>query len=67
VDADALPGNDLEDNILIAAAVTASLDGIVTRNGIDFSHSPIPVWAPADLLKQLQGSSPPPGSAQGLP
>lgn len=60
VDADALPGSDLEDNILIAAAVTASLDAIVTRNVTDFSHSPIPVWTPAELLQRLQagGSSP---------
>ncbi len=43
LDADTLPGNDFEDNILIAAAVTASLDAIVTRNAADFSHSPIPV------------------------
>jgi predicted nucleic acid-binding protein len=61
LDADAMYGNDLEDNILIAAAVTASLDGIVTRNTSDFSHSPIPVWEPADLLKRLAGA----GSSSG--
>src|SRR5438876_1108277 len=44
LDADALPGNDFEDNILIAAAVTAALDAIITRNSADFSHSPVPVW-----------------------
>jgi predicted nucleic acid-binding protein len=57
LDADALPGNDLEDNILIAVAVTASLDAIVTRNVADFSHSPLPVWEPAELLKRLAGVS----------
>ncbi len=63
LDADALPGNDFEDNILIAAAVTSSLDAIVTRNIADFSHSPIPVWEPAELLKRLSGVSlPSPGS-----
>jgi predicted nucleic acid-binding protein len=31
LDAGALAGNDFEDNILIAAAVAAGLDGIVTR------------------------------------
>ena len=59
LDADALPGGDFEDNILIAAAVTASLDAIVTRNPGDFAHSPIPVLAPAELLKRLAtGASP---------
>lgn len=50
--ADALAGNDFEDNILIAAAMSESLDAIVTRNGADFSHSPIPVWPPSELLKR---------------
>jgi predicted nucleic acid-binding protein len=61
VDADALPGKDFEDNINIAAAVTASVDAIVTRNVPDFAHSPIPVWDPPELLKRLAASpSPPP-------
>jgi len=59
LDADAMPGVDFEDNILIAAAATASLDAIVTRNKSDFSHSPIPVWEPAELLKRLTVVSPP--------
>src|SRR5687768_15246388 len=36
-DADAVAGNDLEDNIQIAAAVLAAVDAIVTRNIGDFS------------------------------
>jgi predicted nucleic acid-binding protein len=60
LDADALPGIDFEDNILIAAAVAASLDAIVTRNLADFSHSPIPVWDPGELLKRLAAGSAPP-------
>jgi predicted nucleic acid-binding protein len=71
LDADALAGNDFEDNILIAAAVTAALDAIVTRNVAHFAHSPIPVWDPAELLKRLAGiGSPPvagPSSATGPP
>jgi predicted nucleic acid-binding protein len=62
LDADALPGNDLEDNMLIAAAVTAGVDAIITRNIADFSHSPIPVWEPAELLKQLPGAGLPPAA-----
>jgi predicted nucleic acid-binding protein len=57
--ADAMAGNDFEDNILIAAAVNAAVDAIITRNVADFSQSPIPVWEPAELLRRLQaGSSP---------
>lgn len=67
LDADALPGNDFEDNILIAAAVTAGLDAIVTRNVTDFSHSPIPVWEPAELLKRLAASPLPPVAGAGPP
>lgn len=59
LDADALPGNDFEDNILIAAAMAARLDAIVTRNTPDFGHAPVAVWAPAELLKRL--AAPPPG------
>jgi predicted nucleic acid-binding protein len=65
LDADALPGNDFEDNILIATAVTASLDAIVTRNKSDFSHSPIPVWEPAELLTRLAAVGSPPTAGAG--
>jgi hypothetical protein len=59
LDADPLPGNDFEDHLLIAAAVGASLDAIVTRNLGDLAHSPLPVWDPAELLKRLPGASSP--------
>jgi predicted nucleic acid-binding protein len=65
LDADAMPGTDFEDNILIAAAVSSSLDAIITRNPADFSHSPIPVWEPAELLQRLQGANPPPRTGAG--
>jgi predicted nucleic acid-binding protein len=71
LDADALADKDFEDNILIAAAVSAKLDAIVTRNVADFSQAPIPVWEPSELLKRLSagGSAPAPGSnpPAGLP
>lgn len=54
--ADALAGSDFEDNVEIAAAATAQVDAIVTRNANDFSHAPIPVWSPAELLTRLQSS-----------
>jgi len=71
LDADAMTGNDFEDNIMIAAAVAASLDAIVTRNVADFAHSPIAVWEPAELLKRMAAGSSPPaagaGPATGVP
>jgi predicted nucleic acid-binding protein len=65
LDADAMPGTDFEDNILIAAGVSSQVDAIVTRNPADFSHSPIPVWDPAELLRRLQGANPPPATGAG--
>src|SRR5438132_5132819 len=65
LDADAFPGSDFEDNILIAAAVSAALDAIVTRNVADFAHSPIPAWEPAEFLKRLHGSASPPVAGAG--
>jgi predicted nucleic acid-binding protein len=60
VAADGMLGSDFEDNIVIAAGVSASVDAIVTRNVADFAHSPIPVWEPAELLKRLPARSTPP-------
>jgi predicted nucleic acid-binding protein len=59
LDADLLLGNDFEDNILIAAAVRDSLDAIVTRNVNDFSHSPICVMSPVELLQRLASAGTP--------
>jgi predicted nucleic acid-binding protein len=53
LDADAMPGADSEDNTLIAAAISAAVDAIITRNVADFAYSPIPVWEPAELLRRL--------------
>jgi len=63
--ADSFAGSDFEDNILIAAAIAASLDAIVTRNPTDFTHSPIPVWSPAELLRRLSSGGRPPTAGAG--
>jgi predicted nucleic acid-binding protein len=65
LDADASTGNDFEDNIMIAAAVAASVDAIVTRNVADFAHASIPVWEPSELLRRLATAGSPPGSGTG--
>ena len=67
LDADAFPGIDFEDNIIIAAAVASNQDAIVTRNGSDFVHSPIPVLTPAELLQRIQFPTLPPPTANGSP
>jgi predicted nucleic acid-binding protein len=48
-----LPGSDFEDNLLIACAVAANLDAIVTRDPRGFAGSPVAVLSPAELLEQL--------------
>ena len=65
VDAEAMLGSDFEDNIVIAAAMTASVDAIVTRNVADFANSPIPVWDPIELLRRLSASGSPPTAGGG--
>lgn len=49
----ALPGSDFEDNVQIACAQSAGLDLIVTRNIIDFAHSPITVVEPTAVVNHL--------------
>lgn len=44
---------DFEDGVLHQSAVTAGLDGIVTRNTKDFQHSQLPVYTPEELLSAL--------------
>ena len=51
--ADTMAGNDLEDNVSLACALTASLDAIVTRDSTGFAGSPIPVLSPAEFLALL--------------
>lgn len=48
-----LPDNDFEDSVQIACAHLTSLDGIVTRNAVDFTAAQCKVYAPAELLAQI--------------
>jgi predicted nucleic acid-binding protein len=52
-----LPGSDFEDNVLIACALSANLDAIVTRNKADFQTTAIAIMESAELLGQLPQAS----------
>src|SRR5260370_528045 len=49
----AMTGADFEDNLQIACAVQAGVDGIVTRDPLGFAGSPLPVLSPTALVAQL--------------
>ena len=49
----ALPMRDFEDAMQVAAAHTAGVSHIVTRNTRDFADSPIPAVAPEQALREL--------------
>ena len=48
-----LEGNDFEDNLQIACAMSLQLDFIVTRDSSGFTGSPMPVLTPHQLLSRL--------------
>ena len=45
---------DYEDAIMIETAIRSGMDCIVTRNLKDYRNTPIPVYHPADFIKQLE-------------
>lgn len=47
------PLRDFEDAVLTEAARQTGAEGIVTRNVKDFHRSPLPVYAPDELLAAL--------------
>ena len=49
-DALLLSFSDFEDAVLHEAARQAGVDGIVTRNGNDFTESTLPIYTPDELL-----------------
>ena len=44
---------DFEDAVMIETAVRADVDCIVTRNQADYNTSPLPVYAPSEIVKLL--------------
>ncbi len=48
-----LSGNDFEDNVQIASAELANLDGIVARDQTGFRESSLPIFTPSELLQEL--------------
>jgi predicted nucleic acid-binding protein len=53
--AEAMPGNDFEDNLQLACASLAGLDAIVTRDTSGFQAGAMHILTPAELLKELEG------------
>jgi hypothetical protein len=61
-DAISLAGKDFEDDVQIAAARSAGLDGVITRDPKGFVSCPVAVWDPQTfdaLLAHTQGHRPP--------
>ncbi|MGF1484784.1 MAG: PIN domain-containing protein [Opitutales bacterium] len=50
----ALPMKDFEDAMQAAAAQSARLDAVVTRNVSDYKGSVVPAMAPANFLMQVE-------------
>ena len=48
-----IPFADYEDAVQHTSAVATQLDAIVTRNLTDYANATLPVFSPADFLKQL--------------
>jgi predicted nucleic acid-binding protein len=48
-----LPLTDYEDAVQLASALAYQLDAIITRDTNDFAGASLPVYSPADFLKQL--------------
>jgi predicted nucleic acid-binding protein len=51
-----LPGNDFEDNVLVACATLSRLDLIITRDPAGFVASPVPVLTPTAAIAYLHSS-----------
>ena len=49
-----IPGNDFEDNLQVACAITDFVPGIVTRDPRGFANAAIRVYTPAELLESLR-------------
>jgi len=52
-----LDHNDFEDNLQIACALTAKLDGIVTRDPSGFTAGGITIFSPQQMLDKLSINS----------
>jgi len=51
-------GSDFEDDIQLVVAMTAKVDGIVSRDASGFRSSPIPILTPFELVQQVQSEQP---------
>ena len=53
-----MPLKDFEDAVVAAVAEAGGSQYIVTRNGADFSGSPVPAITPAEFLEELASIEP---------
>jgi len=49
-----ITGNDFEDNLQVACAISDFMQGLVTRNPRDFMNAPIRIYSPGELLGVLR-------------
>lgn len=46
-----LEWNDFEDSVQYSVALLNTMDGLVTRNPVDYAESELSVWTPEEVLK----------------
>jgi protein associated with RNAse G/E len=50
--------NDFEDALqYFSAKLNTNINGIVTRNGVDFKHSSISIFTPEEAIKFVESAS----------
>lgn len=49
----ALTMNDFEDALQVAAAMSAHVERIITRNVVDYRNSPLPAMAPGEFVRRF--------------
>ncbi|MCD8109087.1 MAG: hypothetical protein LUE14_03175 [Clostridiales bacterium] len=46
-----LEWNDFEDSVQYSVALLNTMDGLVTRNPVDYAESELSVWTPEEVLE----------------
>lgn len=48
-----LDWRDFEDSVQYSVALIGQMDGLVTRNTIDYRETAISIWTPEQILQQI--------------